>query len=340
MVHAAISPSTRQSRAPLHLLSSPKTMPADDDYETVRFVKVPSEVVFNTALSPWARLVVCALESHKGERGIFPRQEVLAAELGTSTDTIGRAIKELRAHGIVEVDRQGRGHANRYSLSYETAPMRNQTADDTASMRSHNPDETAPVQDQNTIDTASLRELETAPMRNPETAPVRHPIRTRSKRTRSKRTKGVNPQTPTAEKTASKTKAKPESDDYPPEMVTFWNACTKKARQRSSKDEVATEWRKIDPDAATAERILTSVRAWNQTDDFVRGFAQGAHRFLKSGKWKELPETDDGGAPSTNGHHDSPASRTMANFDRVLAQLYPEDDETESDVFETNGVVR
>lgn len=300
-----------------------------DDAEPVtgRFVKVPVEVVFNTTLSPWARLVYCALESHKGERGIFPRQEVLAKELGTSTDTVGRALKELRAKQLIEVDRQGRGHANRYSLSHDSAPVRN-----------HKPDDTASVRDQNEHDSASLRELETAPMRNPETAPVRNPIRTIPSELELKELEGVNPQTPTTVKPSKKSK----DDDYPAEMMAFWDACSTKARQRSTKDEVATEWRKINPDAATAEKILDSVRAWNQTDDFVRGYAQGAHRFLKSGKWKELPEADDVPPKETNGYH-SPASSTADAF-RVVreaaAKRAAQRTAEPADVFETTGVVR
>ena len=109
------------------------------------FVKASSAVLFNGKLSPWSRLVYFALQSHQGERGIFPRQDVLAGELGTSVDTIQRSLKELLQAGLIRSTRQGRGHANRYELVDDAAPMRYQehdTADDAAPMRQP---ETAPV---------------------------------------------------------------------------------------------------------------------------------------------------------------------------------------------------
>ena len=129
--------------------------------------------------------------------------------------------------------------------------------------------------------------------------------------------------------------------------MAFWNACSKKARQRSSKDDVLAEWSKINPDAATAEKILTSVRAWNQTDDFIRGFAQGAHRFLKSGKWKELPDAEDAPAISLN---DNGVGRHTLNgkdigysneeLDYLIAHGELPTEPIHTDIIETQGVVR
>jgi hypothetical protein len=99
------------------------------------FAKIPVNLLKNSTLSPWSRLLYPLLLNYNSEQGCFPGQDRLANDLGVSIDTIQRALGELAKIGLIQSKRRGRGHTNTYFLSLDTAPMRFHDVDDTAPMR-------------------------------------------------------------------------------------------------------------------------------------------------------------------------------------------------------------
>jgi DNA-binding GntR family transcriptional regulator len=53
---------------------------------------------------------------------VFPGQERMAADIGSSQPTIARAIKELQLAGWLEIERRGQGKTNIYVLKYRVTP--------------------------------------------------------------------------------------------------------------------------------------------------------------------------------------------------------------------------
>jgi hypothetical protein len=72
-------------------------------------------------------------------------------------------------------------------------------------------------------------------------------------------------------------------------MVAFWDAYDARGRERSSRSQVLAEWNALRPNAATVGEIMAGVAAWSESETWRDGFAVGAHRFLKLGKWRERP---------------------------------------------------
>ena len=53
---------------------------------------------------------------------VFPGQEHMAEEIGSSKSTVGRAIQELEERGWLEIRRRGQGKTNLYILQYTVLP--------------------------------------------------------------------------------------------------------------------------------------------------------------------------------------------------------------------------
>ena len=76
------------------------------------------------------------------------------------------------------------------------------------------------------------------------------------------------------------------SDD-PLELI--WNNAPKKARERSSRKQLKTEWGKI-KDKPSSDRLQDALNSWNKSQKWVDGFAEGIHRWIKNEQWFDLPE--------------------------------------------------
>src|SRR5512144_1963264 len=50
---------------------------------------------------------------------VFPGQERMAEEIGSSKSTVGRAVQELEEQGWLEIQRRGQGKTNVYILKYK-----------------------------------------------------------------------------------------------------------------------------------------------------------------------------------------------------------------------------
>ena len=78
--------------------------------------QVRSQVLFNSGLSAWSRVVYFALDdmAQKAEGSdrhgmAWPRQSLLASKIGASRREVQRGIKQLATAGCVEVIREQRG---------------------------------------------------------------------------------------------------------------------------------------------------------------------------------------------------------------------------------------
>ena len=52
---------------------------------------------------------------------VFPGQERMAEEIGSSKSTVGRAVQELEEQGWLEIQRRGQGKTNLYILKYKVS---------------------------------------------------------------------------------------------------------------------------------------------------------------------------------------------------------------------------
>jgi hypothetical protein len=137
------------AKDPLLFLVREEDAPAYDANPTrASFVMAPIAVMKDRDLSMTARVLYAILLDYDSmPNGCIPGQARLAEDLGSSVDTVQRAIGELEKKGVVSKQRRGRGHTNRYQLDaanlrhqgHDTAPVRLVSSDDAAPLR-HKPD--------------------------------------------------------------------------------------------------------------------------------------------------------------------------------------------------------
>ena len=83
------------------------------------FTQVPNMLLNNAELSAQAKIAYAKLLSYAWHNNmVFPGQERMATETGTSQPTIARAIKELEAQGWLAIKRRGQGKTNVYVLKH------------------------------------------------------------------------------------------------------------------------------------------------------------------------------------------------------------------------------
>lgn len=83
------------------------------------FTQVPNFLLKDPTISANGKVVYSMLLSYAWTNNmVFPGQERMAQDIGTSQPTIARAIKELEAAGLLEVQRRGQGKTNLYILKF------------------------------------------------------------------------------------------------------------------------------------------------------------------------------------------------------------------------------
>ncbi len=83
------------------------------------FTQVPNCLLRNHGLTAQAKIVYAALLSYAWHNDrVFPGQERMAEEIGSSKSSVNRAIIELEKDGWLEIDRRGQGKTNVYVLKY------------------------------------------------------------------------------------------------------------------------------------------------------------------------------------------------------------------------------
>jgi len=79
------------------------------------FTQIPNFVFRDKRLSFGARLTYGILLSYAWQEGsCFPGQDKIAADLGSTRETVNRFLKELRAAGYISWKRRGLGKTNVY----------------------------------------------------------------------------------------------------------------------------------------------------------------------------------------------------------------------------------
>jgi DNA-binding MarR family transcriptional regulator len=88
------------------------------------FTQIPN-FLLNQTFSNNAKVVYAKLLSYAWHNNkVFPGQERMAEEIGTSQPTIARALKELEQEGWLEIQRRGQGKTNVYILKYSITPKK------------------------------------------------------------------------------------------------------------------------------------------------------------------------------------------------------------------------
>jgi Uncharacterized membrane-associated protein/domain len=83
------------------------------------FTQVPNCILRDPKLSSHAKIAYSMLLSYAWNNNfVFPGQERLAEDTGTSQPTISRAVQELEEKGFLEIQRRGQGKTNVYILKY------------------------------------------------------------------------------------------------------------------------------------------------------------------------------------------------------------------------------
>jgi hypothetical protein len=87
------------------------------------FTQVPNVLLKDSTLSANAKVVYSMLLSYAWNHDrVFPGQERMAEDIGSSQPTIARAVKELETHGWLDIQRRGQGKTNIYVLKYRITP--------------------------------------------------------------------------------------------------------------------------------------------------------------------------------------------------------------------------
>lgn len=83
------------------------------------FTQVPNCVLNSKDLSFSAKVVYAKLLSYAWNNDrVFPGQERMAEELGSTQQTVSRAVVELETVGYLEIKRRGLGRTNLYTLRH------------------------------------------------------------------------------------------------------------------------------------------------------------------------------------------------------------------------------
>jgi hypothetical protein len=86
------------------------------------FTQVPNFLLKDPTISANAKVVYSMLLSYAWNNDrVFPGQERMAKDIGTSQPTIARAVKELEDNSWLQIQRRGQGKTNVYILKYRVS---------------------------------------------------------------------------------------------------------------------------------------------------------------------------------------------------------------------------
>tara|TARA_R110000772_G_scaffold267931_2_gene393144 strand:+ start:986 stop:1807 length:822 start_codon:yes stop_codon:yes gene_type:complete len=88
-------------------------------------------------------------------------------------------------------------------------------------------------------------------------------------------------------------------------LALIWGMAPSKAKSRSSKKQVAAEWKKIKAaDRPSEDDLCESFTAWAKSDDWTKDrgeFVPGLHLWFKNRKWEDAPEPSKGNTNNRTG---------------------------------------
>lgn len=115
----------------------------------------------------------------------------------------------------------------------------------------------------------------------------------------------------------------PKNSDILPKL---WEASPPKARSRSSKKQVHSEWGKIKAkDRPTEDEILHALEVWKKCDEWRKEngeFIPGLHRWINCRQWENLPVVEDFKSTIPK----PPTEPT--GWREAMKELYPEADDS------------
>lgn len=83
------------------------------------FTQVPNILLNSTVLSFAAKVSYAKLLSYAWNNNlVFPGQETMATQIGSTKSVVNRAVLELQARGWLEIKRRGQGKTNLYVLKH------------------------------------------------------------------------------------------------------------------------------------------------------------------------------------------------------------------------------
>lgn len=83
------------------------------------FTQVPNFILRNPELSANAKTAYSLLLSYAWHnQRCFPGQERMAEHMGTHVATVSRAIQELQASSLIDIERRGQGKTNLYTINF------------------------------------------------------------------------------------------------------------------------------------------------------------------------------------------------------------------------------
>lgn len=89
------------------------------------FTQVPNFLLRDPTVSANAKVVYSMLLSYAWNNDkVFPGQERLAEEIGSTRSTVNRGIMELEKSGWLTIERRGQGKTNLYVLKYRVIPKK------------------------------------------------------------------------------------------------------------------------------------------------------------------------------------------------------------------------
>ncbi len=89
------------------------------------FTQIPNILLNEPRLSANAKVVYSKLLSYAWHNNhVFPGQERMAVDLGSTRSTINRGVMELEEAGWLEIQRRGQGKTNLYVLKYVVIPRK------------------------------------------------------------------------------------------------------------------------------------------------------------------------------------------------------------------------
>ena len=89
------------------------------------FTQVPNIILKDPKLSTNAKVVYALMLSYAWHNNrVFPWQDRMAEDLGTSRPTVTKAVAELVQEGWLETQRRGQGKTNIYILKYRVDAKR------------------------------------------------------------------------------------------------------------------------------------------------------------------------------------------------------------------------
>jgi len=92
--------------------------------------------------------------------------------------------------------------------------------------------------------------------------------------------------TPTPTPTPNK-RSCPKTDG----LEILWKSSPRKSRERSSRQQVDAEWKKIKiADRPKESELIEAITAWSKSEKWATGYAEGLHLWVKNRQWENLPE--------------------------------------------------